>query len=547
MANAVVYTLSLKDLLTGKLNEADAAANKLDGTMATLQSSINKVGTAIGISFGLKTIGDFAKSVIDAGSKVENATTGLTTMLKDSAASALVIQNTMDDATKTPFSFESLLDANKALISANVNADQARSTVLDLANAIAATGGGDAELQRMVVNLQQIRNVGKATALDIKQFAYAGINIYEVLAKATNQPIEKVRDMEVSYDLLTQALKRAHDQGGIYANGLENMAVNTSVRISNLGDAIFQLKVKMFNDMKPAIDALLSGLGSLIGSLRSLWDWGVRNQDIIKALSIGILATASAWGVYKIAQLGALAVTKMAVAWEAIQYASITVLGNGMLTASAVTKLWTGAQVMLNAAMTANPIGIIIVAIGALVAAVVYCYNKFSVFRAIMWGIWEFLKAFFEWMYIVPIKVLKAFGDMVIGALTLDIKRISNGFEEAKSVVFEGAKNLATSFNKGYNEGLADFAKSNSDVANAPKTIRSGGRAGAETPSTAANKETQKVTGNKSVSINIKIDNLIKEFQVKTVNMTEGAGKVKELVVQSLLSAVNDSQIVAGS
>lgn len=516
--NQVVYTLSLKDLLTSKLGEADSAASRLEGTLATLQSSITNIGTGLGITFGIRRITDFARSVVDSGSKVENAATGLTTMLKDSAAAAQVIQNTMDDATKTPFSFESLLDANKALISANVNAEEARGTVLDLSNAIAATGGSDVELQRMVVNLQQIRNVGKATAMDIKQFAIAGINIYEVLAKATGKSADQVKDMEVSYDLLTDALKRAHEQGGLYANGLENMAGNTSVRISNLGDAVFQLKVKMFNDLKPAIDTVLTGLGDLIGFLRDAWDWMVRNRDLLKALAIGATAAATAYSVYYIAV-------------------------NGVTMA---TKAWTAVQWAINAAMTANPIGIIIVGIGALVAAVVYCYNKFAVFRAILWGVWEFLKAFFEWMYIVPLKVLRAFGEMVIGALTLDIKRISKGFEDAKGVVFDGAKNLATSFKRGYDEGLADFAKTQAETANAPKQVtKKSTNLSPVTPSTT--KETQKVTGNKSVSINIKIDSLIKEFEVKTVNLSEGTAKIREMVVQTLLSAVNDSQIVAGS
>lgn len=537
--NKVEYTLSLRDLLSGKLLDADKAANKLDGTMSSLQSSIGKVGAAIGISFGVAAIAAFGRSVIDAGSKVENATTGLTTMLKDSAAAAQVVQNTMVDATKTPFAFEGLLAANKALISANVNAEDARQTVLDLANAIAATGGGDYELERMVVNLQAIRNVGKATSQDIKQFAIAGINIYQVLAQATGKSIAQIKDMDVSYGMLTKALKQAHDQGGIYANGLENMAGNTSVKISNLGDALFQLKVKMFNDLKPAIDVILNGAGNLIGKLRGLWDWMVRNKDIIKTLSYGVLAAAAAWGVYKAAQLAALAVTKISVAWEAIQLASITVLGDGMLTASFFTKLWTGAQVLLNAAMTANPIGLIIVAIGALVAAIIYCYNHFQKFRAFLWATWAVTKEIGSLM----LDFFKGMAEGIKGMLTFDLDAMNKGGNKAAAVMFNSAQRIASAAKEGWNSGMADFAKENTAVAG-PKTITKKGVNTATKEVT--NKETQKVTGNKSTTINIKIDSLIKEFEVKTVNMTESAGKIREIVVQTLLGAVNDSQIVAG-
>ena len=44
--------------------------------------------------------------------------------------------------------------------------------------------------------------------------------------------------------------------------------------------------------------------------------------------------------------------------------------------AAAATGVWTGAQWLLNAALTANPIGIVIVVIAALVAAIVIAYKN---------------------------------------------------------------------------------------------------------------------------------------------------------------------------
>jgi hypothetical protein len=59
-------------------------------------------------------------------------------------------------------------------------------------------------------------------------------------------------------------------------------------------------------------------------------------------------------------------------------------------------------------------------------------------------------------------------------------------------------------------------------------------------------KQTAKVTGNRSINIKIDIGNLINEFTIKATTINESAGKIKDLVTQVLLSAVNDSQIVAG-
>lgn len=52
--------------------------------------------------------------------------------------------------------------------------------------------------------------------------------------------------------------------------------------------------------------------------------------------------------------------------------------------ARAATVAWTGVQWALNAALTANPIGLVILAIVALVAAVVIAYKKSDTFRAIV-------------------------------------------------------------------------------------------------------------------------------------------------------------------
>lgn len=59
-------------------------------------------------------------------------------------------------------------------------------------------------------------------------------------------------------------------------------------------------------------------------------------------------------------------------------------------------------------------------------------------------------------------------------------------------------------------------------------------------------KDSSKAVGSKAVTINIQIGKLIESFKISATNVTESTGKVKELVAQTLLSAVNDSQIVAG-
>lgn len=58
-------------------------------------------------------------------------------------------------------------------------------------------------------------------------------------------------------------------------------------------------------------------------------------------------------------------------------------------TISIVTKLWAAAQTLLTIAMDANPIGIIIVAIAALAAGLIYAYKHSETFRNIVQGVFR--------------------------------------------------------------------------------------------------------------------------------------------------------------
>ncbi|SDL32934.1 phage tail tape measure protein [Streptomyces indicus] len=69
--------------------------------------------------------------------------------------------------------------------------------------------------------------------------------------------------------------------------------------------------------------------------------------------------------------------------------AAFTVYRGVILATTAVTRGWAVAQGILNAVMSANPVGLIIVGILALGAALVVAYQKSETFRAIVQGAWQ--------------------------------------------------------------------------------------------------------------------------------------------------------------
>ena len=516
MNENVQYTLSLRDLLTGKLKEADSAASHLEKTVSGVQNILG----ALGVGVGIAGVVAFGKKMIEAGTTVENAQTGLTTLLKNADEAKTVINNTMIDAQKTPFAFEGLLSANKALISAGENSVSARENVLNLANAIAATGGGDDELQRMVVNMQQIRNTGKATALDIKQFAYAGINIYQLLADATGKPIEKIKGMEVSYDLLTMALKKAHDEGGMYANGLENMANNTSVQISNLGDAVFQLSVEMFQDLKPAITGVISGLASMVQHLKSGWEWLRDSKDGIVALGVGVVSFAAlATGAFVI-------------------YNSQLIINSGYLIALRVNTFYAalstdGLAAALYAAGVSGAVawGLITGGISLVIAGFYYAWQKSETFRN-------------------GIKLL-ADDAMIAGNAIKLMWYATTGnakeYENTLARINDLQKERLELINGTYSEHKGEEVTAGSPFVlmyNGQKTAKTG-KAGAAKGEEVGSVAPKGASGTKAVTVNISIGKLVETLKISTTNLTESTGKIQEAVANVLLQAVNDASITA--
>lgn len=172
---------------------------------------------------------------------MEKYTTGFTNMLGSAEKAQAVLNQIKQDAALTPLNVDSLVQANQLLISAGVSAGEARSTILALGDAVSATGGGSEVLSRMAANLQQIKNVGKAASIDIKQFAMAGIDIYGVLADYTGKSTQEVQSMTITYDLLTAALKKASEEGGRYYNAMETQSQTLSGRLETLKDNLSQL------------------------------------------------------------------------------------------------------------------------------------------------------------------------------------------------------------------------------------------------------------------------------------------------------------------
>ncbi len=236
-------------------------------------TALEKVGSAV-VDAGKAAI----STGVDYNSQMEQYTVAFTNMLGSADKAESALAQIKQDAAKTPFDTAGLVKANQLLISTGVDAQSARNVVMALGDAVKATGGGNDELSRMAQNLQQIKNAGKATSADIKQFAYAGIDVYGILADYTGKSTADVQKMSISYDLLTNALLSASEEGGRYFGAMETQSQTLDERISTLKDNATQLA-----------GALTEGLASTEGELVNVATGWV--QELTNSLQTGGVAS----------------------------------------------------------------------------------------------------------------------------------------------------------------------------------------------------------------------------------------------------------------
>jgi hypothetical protein len=132
------------------------------------------------------------------------------------------------------------------------------------------------------------------------------------------------------------------------------------------------LAAEMENLQASLGQALLPAMQMFMGILREVVGFMSEHQTATKAAVVAVTALATA----------VVAVNVAMKAWAAIQ-----------LIAKAATLAATAAQWLFNAAMTANPIGLVVVAIAALIAAIVLLVKNWDTVTAVMTKGFELIKA----------------------------------------------------------------------------------------------------------------------------------------------------------
>jgi hypothetical protein len=110
---------------------------------------------------------------------------------------------------------------------------------------------------------------------------------------------------------------------------------------------------------------------------------------------------------------------KSAVTWLKTTRVATLATAAGQHIAAAASKVWAGAQWLLNAALTANPIGLVVIAIAALVAAIVWIATQTTWFQDLWAWTWSKIgdpvKDAWDWIKSMGENLVGWFRDMPSG------------------------------------------------------------------------------------------------------------------------------------
>lgn len=372
-------------------------------------------------------------AISSIGAQAEQTSVAFKTLVGNETAAAKMLGDIHNFAAKTPFEPLDLENNAKMMLGFGVSAQK----VVPYLKQLGDIAMGDKEkLGGLSLVFGQVASAGKMQGQDLMQFINAGFNPLKELQKMTGKTYAELQDMmskgQIGFDAVAAAIAHATSEGGAFNGMSDKLSQTVRGKFSTMMGNIRQAAISMFDSIEPVVLGLMDIVGALVPPISSA-------LQFLLSIVGGVIGFFMKWKteiayVAVVAGAGAIAFNAQAIAlWGLVGVMKVV---------TAVTKVWQGVQWLLNIAMNANPIGLVITAIAALVAGVVYCWNKFAGFRAFLLTMWSVIKGLGGIIKDYLIDRFKTFLSG-IGKVGQALTKLFNGdFSGAWSSAVDGVKDL---------------------------------------------------------------------------------------------------------
>lgn len=366
--------------------EVDGAAGspgveKAGGTLGGKLSSGLKKSLKVGAVAIGAALGTSMWKGLERLQAIEGARAKLTGLGHDATAVQGIMDNSLAAVKGTSFGLGDAATTAANLVASGIKPGKDLERVLkSVTNSSSAAG---VEMSEVGAIYQKVASSGKAQNDVLSQVADKGIPIYQALATELGVTAGAVFDMAkdgaIDFQTFEKAMTTASgtvadEMGKTLPGALKNAWASIGRFGANLLSEVYpQIRdfVTGFIDQMGPLEDKAKVIGAFLGdALKGAVTWISNNKDAIIGF-LPVLATA-------VGGLAAyFAITKTMAAFKAIQtwYAATTFAQKG-----------------LNAAMKANPIGLIIAAVTLLVAGIVWLYKNNETAKRIIDGAWTGIK-----------------------------------------------------------------------------------------------------------------------------------------------------------
>jgi tape measure domain-containing protein len=422
-------------------NWSNRVKTTLSAPFVALDSLTRSFGVSGAASLGILA-GEAVKTGVQFDALKERATIAFGTMLGSGEKADKMMRDLTDFALRTPFELPGMIESTQQLIAFGFKAEDVIPTLTAVGDAVSGLGGNTVTLQRITYALGQIMTRGKVMSTEMLQLTNAGIPAWAILAngmgKSTGEMQKMVEKGLVPASTAIPILLKGIEQGtdgvagktvafagmmeqqyntlsGIWARTKEAFTISMGkmvepaipllksglVQIQSLFQGIPDMMARLKTAMQPVFDFIT---GPFYTSVKNLWAaFEPAVTPIIKLVGVGLveawkLATAGLkWfgdilvavtGWLKDHQLIVYTVVGAVTAYVTV----ITALNTIYMTVRLAMLAFAAVQAIVNAVMAANPITLVVVALGALAGAFIYAYTHSETFRNFVNNAWEQIK-----------------------------------------------------------------------------------------------------------------------------------------------------------
>lgn len=231
------------------LTAQDKASKVVDGFEKRLQSSEKSLKRLGDAGKGLSIIGAAGAAAIGVlaaqAGRVQQLQVAFETMLGSAEKAKEMIEELSNFASRTPFTLPGVERSAQQLLAVGFAAEEVIPTLKMVGDVAAGLSLGEDGLQRLIVNLGQIRAQGKLTGRELRDFAVNGVPLLDELAKMFGKTKAQIMEMvsagQISDKAVTQAFRNMSGEGGRFANLMDKQSRTFLGAMSNMQDSLTRL------------------------------------------------------------------------------------------------------------------------------------------------------------------------------------------------------------------------------------------------------------------------------------------------------------------